>query len=136
MLEESNSDRLGAMEFLVILRGLARLGFLLGLIGFWLSSFRLLLREPLAWQYSFFRILGWLGIFTIMLEVLIRGSALTWLHLTYGVLAVLLVYCVAGLYPNGWFRNALAKQPENVGPYYFWASFIGILLWLRFTTTG
>lgn len=127
------------MELVALLRGLLRLGVLLGLIAFWLTSFRLLVREPAQWQYRFFHWLGWLSIAAVLTEVVVRTAfrlGLGWLQLTYGILTALLIYGVAGLAPKGWLWNSLEEPPDKVGPYYFWASFIGILLWLRFTSTG
>jgi len=122
------------MEVLVLISGLARLGLLVGLVIFWPSSFVLLVREPAPWQYQFFRVLSWLAIVAVVLEALLRRP--NWLHLIYGIFTALLLYWVAGLGPKGWLRNILEEPPEKVGPYYFWASFIGILLWLRFIATG
>lgn len=127
------------MEVLILLRGLLRIGLLLGLVVFWLSSFRLLLQEPAGWQHRFFGVLAWLGMAAIALEVMVRalfGLGLNWLHLTYGILTALLLYSVSGLQKGGWFYTSMSKPPDKVGPYFFWASFIAILLWLRFTSTG
>ena len=127
------------MEVLSCLRGLVRIGLLLWLAVFWLASFRLLLHGPARWQYRFFRGLAWLGLAGVALEVIVRavfGLGLNWLHLTYGLLTALLLYSVSGLQPGGWFYSSLSKPLDKVGPYFFWASFIAILLWLRFTSTG
>lgn len=119
---------------LVLLVGLLRLGVVLGLIVFTVASLGLLLREPARWQYAYMKVLAWMAIAAVFIEVLLgRNSAL---HLTYGVLTALILYVVSGLEPAGWFRRALSTVPERVGPYYFWASLVGILLWLRFTSTG
>lgn len=123
---------------LILLRGLATLVLLLGLVAFALLGVRLLVREPTAREFRAFRFLAWSAIAQVLLELLlgIFGLRNTWLHLTYGVLAAALLHFVGGLEaPQGWFRRSLNHPPEKVGPYLFWASFIALLLSLRFLAT-
>ncbi len=123
---------------LILLRGLATLVLLVGLAAFALLGIRLLLREPTAREFGVFRFLAWTAILQVSVEVLLGlfGLRNGWLHLTYGVLAAALLHFVGGLEaPQGWFRRSLNRPPERVGPYLFWASFIALLLSLRFLAT-
>jgi hypothetical protein len=118
---------------LLWIRGLATLGLLVGLTFYAVFSLRWLIREPTPKGFGVFRFLAWLAIVQVVLEVLIAGGR--WLHLSYGVLMAVLLYCVGGLEPGGWFYKSLAKPPAKVGAYVFWASFIALLLHLRFIGT-
>ncbi|PZA07593.1 MULTISPECIES: hypothetical protein [unclassified Meiothermus] len=123
---------------LILLRGLAALVLLVGLALFALLGLRLLLREPTAREFRVFRFLAWTAIAQVGLEVVLGvfGLRNTWLHLTYGTLTAALLHFVGGLEaPQGWFRRSLHRPPEKVGPYLFWASFIALLLSLRFLAT-
>ncbi|HEU4741474.1 MAG TPA: hypothetical protein VFS50_07765 [Meiothermus sp.] len=123
---------------LILLRGLATLVLLVGLAIFALLGIRLLVREPTSGEFRVFRFLAWTAIAQVVLEVLLGlfGLRNNWLHVTYGVLTAALLHFVGGLEaPDGWFRRSLNQPPEKVGPYLFWASFIALLLSLRFLAT-
>lgn len=122
------------LEGLVVLVGLGRLLTLVGLVVFFLLAFPLLVREPARWQLGFFKALAYTAVLTVLLEFLLRGPS--WLHASYGLISALLLLCVSGLEPGGWFRRGLPHSPERVGQYFFWASFVGFLLWERFIQTG
>lgn len=122
------------LEALVLIIGLGRLLTLVGLVAFFPAAIPLLVREPARWQLIFFKALAYTAALTVLLEFLLRRPS--WLHASYGVIAALLLACVAGLEPGGWFRRGLPKPPERVGQYFFWASFVGFLLWGRFIQTG
>ena len=130
------------LEALVLLTGLGRLFTLLGLIIFFLLGFPLLVREPTRWQPVFFKALAILAGVTGVLDFVLRRP--NWLHASYGFIAALLLIFVSGLEPGGWFRKSLKgplersrqQQAERVGQYFFWASFVGFLLWGRFLQTG
>lgn len=104
-----------------------------------LLSLPLLVREPGAWQLRLFKALVGLAMAGFVLDLLLRflfAGGSPWLHSAYGLLAVLILYGVSGLEPDGWLRHSLSKVPERIGPYFFWASFVGFLLWWRFIETG
>ncbi|MER3444142.1 hypothetical protein Mterra_03005 [Calidithermus terrae] len=127
------------MEAVFLLRDLLVLLLLPVLAISALLSLPLLVREPAAWQLRFFKAVAALAIAGFVLELLLRflfngGSA--WLHSIYGLLTALILYAVSGLEPGGWLRRGLAQAPERIGPYFFWASFVGLLLWWRFIETG
>lgn len=127
------------METLLLLRDVWVLLILVILPISALLSLPLLLREPAGWQLSFFTGLAWATVGGFLLELLIRflftrGSP--WLHSIYGLLTALILYGVSGLREGGWLRDSLQKVPERIGPYFFWASFVGTLLWWRFIQTG
>lgn len=122
------------LEALIVLTGLGRLLTLLGLVVFFLTAIPLLVREPARWQLVFFKVLANFAALTVLLEFVLRRPS--WLHVSYGLISVLLLYSVSGLEPGGWFRKNLTKPLERVGQYFFWASFVGFLLWGRFIQTG
>ena len=118
---------------LLWIRGLASLGLVVGLTFYAVAALRLLAREPTANEFRVFRLLAWLAIVQLVMDLIIsRGN---WLHLTYGVLIAALLHFVGGLEPGGWFHKSLAKPPSKVGAYLFWASFVALLLDLRFIFT-
>lgn len=118
---------------LLWIRGIAALGLVVGLVFYMVSGLRFLIREPTQREFGFLRFLAWLAIIQLLMDlVLTRGR---WLHLTYGVLTASLLHFVGGLQPGAWFHKSLTKPPSKVGPYVFWASFIGLLLTLRFVFT-
>lgn len=125
--------------YLIGLRGLLNLIALL-LIGVsLLLNLPLLVREPTAWQLRFFKFTAGFAVAALVVELLVRTlfmGGITWLHAVYGLLAASILWFVSGLEPGGWFRRSLEKAPEQVGPYFFWASLVGLLLWWRFIETG
>ncbi|RDI95362.1 hypothetical protein DV704_07255 [Meiothermus sp. QL-1] len=130
------------MELPILLigfRGLLNLLVLLGLGAFLLLSFSLLLREPAPWQARFFRAVALLAVVAYTVELLVRTllmGGMAWLHAVYGLMAAGILWFVSGLEPEGWLRKSLEKPPERVGPYFFWAALVGLLLWWRFIETG
>lgn len=127
------------MELIFILRDLLVLLALPALALSALLGLRLLVHEPAAWQSRFFKALAGSAMAGFVLDLLLRflfAGGSSWLHSVYGLLAVLILYGVSGLEPGGWLRNSLIKAPERIGPYFFWASFVGFLLWWRFIETG
>ncbi|WP_018466784.1 hypothetical protein [Calidithermus timidus] len=127
------------MELIFILRDLLVLLALPTLALSALLSLPLLVREPATWQSRFFQVLAGLAMAGFVLDLLLRflfAGGSPWLHSAYGLLAVLILYGVSGLEPGGWLRSSLSKAPERIGPYFFWASFVGFLLWWRFIETG
>lgn len=125
--------------YIIGLRGLLNLMALL-LIGVSLLwNLPLLVREPSALQLRFFKLTAGFAVVAVVVELLVRtlfmGGA-SWLHAVYGLLAASILWFVSGLGPGGWFRQSLEKVPEQVGPYFFWASLVGLLLWWRFIETG
>lgn len=122
------------LEALIVLTGLGRLLTLLGLVVFFLAAIPLLVREPPRWQLTFFKALAIMASVTVVLEFLLRRPS--WLHASYGLITALLLIFISGLEPGGWFRKSLTKPLERVGQYFFWASFVGFLLWGRFLQTG
>ena len=104
-----------------------------------LISLPLLVREPMAWQTRVFSYTAILLVVSMFLEVTVRSAlmgGITWLHAAYGLITTSIFYAVDGLKDNGWLRKSLQKVPERIGPYMFWAGFVGLLLWLRFIQTG
>jgi hypothetical protein len=127
------------MELVFLLRDLLVLLALPALALSALLGLRLLVHEPPAWQSRFFKVLAGSAMAGFVLDLLLRflfAGGSPWLHSVYGLLAVLILYGVSGLEPGGWLRNSLGKVPERIGPYFFWASFVGFLLWWRFIETG
>ena len=122
------------MELLLWGVGLLRLAMVLGLAGLGIAGFGLLVREPVAWHRRWVRSLAWGAMVVVFLEALL--GRLTGRHLVYGLVVSLLLMAVAGLEPGGWLRRGLPNPPRQIGPYYFWAGWVGLLLWLRFTGTG
>jgi len=125
--------------YIIGLRGLLNLMALL-LIGVSLLwNLPLLVREPSALQLRFFKLTAGFAVVAVVVELLVRtlfmGGA-SWLQAVYGLLAASILWFVSGLGPGGWFRQSLEKVPEQVGPYFFWASLVGLLLWWRFIETG
>lgn len=121
------------MEGLLWIRGLASLGLVVGLTFYTVFALRLLIREPTATEFRVLRLLAWLAIVQMVMDLIIsRGN---WLHLSYGVLIAVLLHFVGGLERGGWFSKSLAKPPAKVGSYVFWASFVALLLDLRFIVT-
>ncbi len=118
------------MGFVVLLVGVLRLLTTIVLVVSVAICAPLLLREPKPWHFSLMRILAASTFFVSLLAL--RGG---WLHLTYGWLTFLLLLAASGLNPGGWFRSSLKKEPEQVGPYLFWVSLIGTMLWVRFLGT-
>lgn len=118
---------------LVWIRGLASLGLFVGLTFYTVFGLRLLIREPTAREFRVFRLLAWLAVVQVLMDLLLSNGR--WLHLSYGVLMAGLLHFVGGLEPGGWFHKSLAKPPSRVGAYLFWASFVGLLLHLRFIFT-
>ena len=115
------------------IRGLASLGLVVGLTFYAVFGLRLLIREPTANEFRVLRLLAWLAMVQIVMDLIIsRGK---WLHLTYGVLIAALLHFMGGLEAGGWFSKSLAKPPTRVGAYVFWASFVALLLDLRFIFT-
>ncbi len=125
--------------YLIGLRGLLNV-VVLFLIGMTLLlNLPLLVREPAPTQLRFFKFTAGFAVAAIVVELLVRTlfmGGVTWLHAIYGLLAASILWFVSGLGPEGWFRKSLEKAPERVGPYFFWASFVGLLLWWRFIETG
>jgi len=125
--------------YLIGLRGLLNAVVLL-LIGVsLLLNLPLLVREPGSAQLRFFKLTAGFAVVAIVSELLVRTlfmGGVTWLHAVYGLLAASILWFVSGLGPEGWFRKSLEKAPERVGPYFFWASMVGLLLWWRFIETG
>lgn len=127
------------MDTVFLLRNLLVLLLLPALVLSTLLSLPLLAREPAAWQLRLFKVLAGLAIAGFVLDLLLRflfAGGSPWLHSAYGLLAVLILHGVSGLEPGGWLRQSLNKVPERIGPYFFWASFVGFLLWWRFIETG
>lgn len=125
--------------YLIGLRGLLNLLALVALALSLLLNLPLLLREPGRLQLRFFKLTAGLAVAAFAMELLVRPlfmGGITWLHAVYGLLAAGLVWFVSGLEPGGWFRQSLPTPPERVGPYFFWASLVGLLLWWRFIETG
>ncbi len=125
--------------YIIGLRGLFNLVALL-LIGVSLLwNLPLLVREPSALQLRFFKLTAGFAVVAVVVELLVRTlfmGGVSWLHAVYGLLAASILWFVSGLGPGGWFRQSLEKVPEQVGPYFFWASLVGLLLWWRFIETG
>lgn len=125
--------------YIIGLRGLLNAIVLL-LIGITLLlNVPLLVREPASAQLRFFKFTAGFAVIAIVVELLVRTlfmGGVTWLHAIYGLLAACILWFVSGLGPEGWFRKSLEKVPERVGPYFFWASFVCLLLWWRFIETG
>jgi len=121
------------------LRGLVSFIALL-LMGFSLLwNLPLLVREPSAPQLRFFKLTAGFAVAALVVELLVRAlfmGGMSWLQAVYGLLAASILWFVSGLEPGGWFRQSLQKAPERVGPYFFWASLVGLLLWWRFIQTG
>ncbi len=125
--------------YLIGLRGFLNLLALLFIALSLLLNLPLLLREPIGWQYRFFKFTAGLTAVAFAMELLVRPlfmGGVTWLHAVYGLLATGILWFVSGLEPGGWFRQSLPNPPERVGPYLFWASLVGLLLWWRFIETG
>jgi hypothetical protein len=104
-----------------------------------LLGLRLLVHEPTAWHSRLFKVVAGSTMSGFVLDLLLRflfAGGSSWLHSVYGLMAALILYGVSGLEPGGWLRNGLSKAPERIGPYFFWASFVGLLLWWRFIETG
>lgn len=125
--------------YIIGLRGLLNLIALL-LIGVSLLwNLPLLVREPHTRQLRFFRFVAGFAVAAVVVELLVRMlfmGGVSWLHAVYGLLAASILWFVSGLEPGGWFRQSLEKPPEQVGPYFFWASLVCLLLWWRFIETG
>jgi len=98
-----------------------------------------LVREPSTPQLRFFKFTAGFAVVAMMVELLVRTlfmGGMSWLQAVYGLLAASILWFVSGLEPGGWFRQSLQKAPKQVGPYFFWASLVGLLLWWRFIETG
>ncbi|GEM82270.1 hypothetical protein [Meiothermus hypogaeus] len=125
--------------YIIGLRGLLNLIALLLIGASLLNNLPLLVREPNPRQLRFFKFTAGFAVVAIGVELLVRTlfmGGVTWLHAVYGLLAASILWFVSGLGPGGWFRKSLEKAPEQVGPYFFWASLVGLLLWWRFIETG
>ncbi len=125
--------------YIIGLRGLLN-ALTLVLIGVsLLLNLSLLVREPTPWRIRFFKFTARFAVLAVVVELLVRTlfmGGVTWLHAIYGLLAASILWFVSGLEPGGWFRQSLHRAPERVGPYFFWASLVGLLLWWRFIETG
>jgi hypothetical protein len=106
----------------------------LGIATALLIHARSLLHEPLVWQYRWFKGVAWLMVLAVVTDLGLRlgFQGINWLHSIYGVLAATIMYYVSALEPGGW----LHKPQVRVGPYFFWAAFVSLLLWIRFIDTG
>lgn len=125
--------------YIIGLRGLLNLIALLLMGVSLLWNLPLLVREPSALQLRFFKFTAGFAVAAVVVELLVRTlfmGGVSWLHAVYGLLAASILWFVSGLGPGGWFRQSLEKVPEQVGPYFFWASLVGLLLWWRFIETG
>ncbi len=125
--------------YLIGLRGLLNLVALLLMGVSLLWNLPLLVREPSPWQSRFFKFTAGFAVAAVVVELLVRTlfmGGVSWLHAVYGLLAASILWFVSGLEPGGWFRKSLETPPERVGPYFFWASLVGLLLWWRFIETG
>ncbi|MCS7057300.1 MAG: hypothetical protein NZ849_08220 [Meiothermus sp.] len=125
--------------YLIGLRGLLVLLVLLLLGISFFVNLPLLLREPAPWQIRFFRLTAGAAVVAFVAELLVRTffmGGVGRLHAVYGLLATSILWFVSGLGEGGWFRRSLTRPPERVGPYFFWASLVGVLLWWRFIETG
>lgn len=125
--------------YLIGLRGLLNLIVLI-LIGVsLLISLGLLVHEPKPQQLRFFGFITSLAIIAVTFELIIRTlfmGGVVWLSAIYGILVALVFWAVGGLKPEGWLLRSLRRPPERVGPYFFWASFVSLLLWWRYIETG
>lgn len=125
--------------YIIGLRGLLNAIALLLIGASLLVNLPLLVREPTPRQLRFFKFTAGFAVAAIGVELLVRTlfmGGVTWLHAIYGLLAASILWFVSGLEPGGWFRKSLEKAPEQVGPYFFWASLVCLLLWWRFIETG
>jgi hypothetical protein len=125
--------------YLIGLRGLLNLVALI-LIGVsLLVNLRLLVQEPRPQQLRFFGFVTNLVMIALIFELIIRTlfmGGVIWLSALYGLMVAMIFWAVGGLKPEGWLVKSLRRPPERVGPYFFWASFVSLLLWWRYIETG
>jgi hypothetical protein len=125
--------------YIIGLRGLLNILVLLLLGLSVLICLPLLAKEPSPRQLRFFKFTAGFTVVAFVFELTVRVlfmGGVNWLHAIYGLMTAGIVWFVSGLEPGGWFRKSLEKAPEQVGPYFFWASLVGLLLWWRYIETG